>query len=122
MDYSLPGSSVHGILQARILGWIAISSCRDLLTQGSNASLLCLLHWQAGSLPLCHLGSPLSSIVEFKLAFEEPFTFQKGASEADTKNEVGGQEHVFFISSSFMTSTTLSSGIKVVRGKGSCGY
>ena len=25
MDYSLPGSSVHGILQARILEWIAIS-------------------------------------------------------------------------------------------------
>ena len=24
MDRSLPGSSVHGILQARILGWIAI--------------------------------------------------------------------------------------------------
>ena len=24
MDYSLPGSSVHGILQARILEWIAI--------------------------------------------------------------------------------------------------
>ena len=24
MDYSLPGSSVHGILQARILKWIAI--------------------------------------------------------------------------------------------------
>ena len=28
------------------------------LTQGSNLSLLHLLHWQAGSLPLCHLGSP----------------------------------------------------------------
>ena len=26
-------------------------------TQGSNPSLLCLLHWQADSLPLCHLGS-----------------------------------------------------------------
>ena len=26
MDWSLPGSSVHGISQARILGWIAISS------------------------------------------------------------------------------------------------
>ena len=26
MDYSLPGSSVHGILQARILEWVAISS------------------------------------------------------------------------------------------------
>ena len=26
------------------------------LTQGLNPSLLCLLHWQAGSLPLWHLG------------------------------------------------------------------
>ena len=25
MDYRLPGSSVHGILQARILEWVAIS-------------------------------------------------------------------------------------------------
>ena len=24
-DYSLPGSSVHGILQARILEWVAVS-------------------------------------------------------------------------------------------------
>ena len=30
-------------------------------TQGSNPSLLCLLHWQMGSLPLCHLGSPTVS-------------------------------------------------------------
>ena len=28
MDCSLPGSSVHGILQARILEWVAISSYR----------------------------------------------------------------------------------------------
>ena len=28
MDCSLPGSSVHGILQARILEWIAIPTCR----------------------------------------------------------------------------------------------
>ena len=28
MDNSLPGSSVHGILQARILEWVAISSSR----------------------------------------------------------------------------------------------
>ena len=27
------------------------------LTQGSNLRLLCLLHWQADSLPLHHLGS-----------------------------------------------------------------
>ena len=28
MDYSLPGSSVHGIFQARILQWVAISNSR----------------------------------------------------------------------------------------------
>ena len=28
MDCSPPGSSVHGLLQARILGWVAISSAR----------------------------------------------------------------------------------------------
>ena len=31
MDYSLPGSSVHGISQARILEWVAISFSRVLL-------------------------------------------------------------------------------------------
>ena len=29
MDYNLPGSSVHGILQARILKWIAIPFARN---------------------------------------------------------------------------------------------
>ena len=28
MDYILPGSSVHGILQARILEWVAMLSSR----------------------------------------------------------------------------------------------
>ena len=28
MDCSLPGSSVHGILQARVLEWVAMPSCR----------------------------------------------------------------------------------------------
>ena len=56
MDCSPPGSSVHGILQARKLEWVATSSFRGIfLTQGSNLSLLHLLHWQAESLPL---GSP----------------------------------------------------------------
>ena len=34
VDYSLPVSSVHGILQARILEWIAISFSRDLPDPG----------------------------------------------------------------------------------------
>ena len=28
MDYSLPGSSIHGIFQARVLEWVAISFSR----------------------------------------------------------------------------------------------
>ena len=31
MDCSLPGSSAHGILQARILEWVAMSSYRGRL-------------------------------------------------------------------------------------------
>ena len=53
-----PGSSVHGISQARILEWVAISSSRDLPDQGIEPCLLCLLHWQGCSLPLSHQGSP----------------------------------------------------------------
>ena len=41
MEYSLPGSSVHEISQARILEWIAIPSSRGIfLTQGWNPHLL----------------------------------------------------------------------------------
>ena len=56
MDCSPPGSSIHGIFQARVLEWVAISYSRGLFpTHGSN---LHLLHWQADSLPLRHSGSP----------------------------------------------------------------
>ena len=60
MDCSPPGSSVHGILPVKNTG----VGCHFLLqgifpTQGSDLSLLCLLHWQVDSLPLHHLGSPL---------------------------------------------------------------
>jgi len=34
MDHSPPGSSVHGILQARILEWVAIPFSRDLPNPG----------------------------------------------------------------------------------------
>ena len=40
-DDSPPGSSVHGILQARILEWVAIPFSRQIiLTQGLNLGLL----------------------------------------------------------------------------------
>ena len=55
-DCCPPGSSVHGISQARTPELVDISFSRGIfLTQGSNLSLL---HWQADSLPLSHQGSP----------------------------------------------------------------
>ena len=59
MDCSPPVFSVHEILQARTLEWVASSFQEIFLTQRSNVHLLCLLHWQEDSLPLCHLGSPI---------------------------------------------------------------
>ena len=46
MDCSLPGS-----MRFPLLEWVANSFSRIFLTQGLNP---CLLHWQAGSLPLNH--------------------------------------------------------------------
>ena len=53
MDSSLLGASVHGDSPGKNAG----VGCHALLqeifpTQGSNLRLLCLLHWQTGSLPL----------------------------------------------------------------------
>ena len=36
MDYSLPGSSVHGILQARVLEWVAIVFSIQAITISKN--------------------------------------------------------------------------------------
>ena len=62
MDCSPPGSSVHGILQARILEWVAISFSRGSSpTQGAN---LHLLYWQVDSLSLSHQGSHMMWLLE----------------------------------------------------------
>ena len=63
MDCSPPGSSVHGILQARILEWVVVlCSRRSFLIQELNLRLLSLLHWQAGPLPLVPPGKPSRSL------------------------------------------------------------
>ena len=58
-DCSPPGSSVHGIFQARILFWVPFPATGDLSDQGLNPHLLRPLHWQACSLPLAPPGKPL---------------------------------------------------------------
>ena len=59
MDGSLPGTSVPGILQARILEWVAIpSSWESSQPRNQTPCLLHLLHWQVGSLPQSPPGKP----------------------------------------------------------------
>ena len=53
MNCSLPGSSIHGILKARILEWVAISSSRDSSKPRDQTQVSCfgrqiLYHWAPG--------------------------------------------------------------------------
>ena len=57
MDCSLPGSSVHGILQARVLEWVTISSSRGS-SQPRDRTSLTSPALQAGSLLLVPPGKP----------------------------------------------------------------
>ena len=63
------GSSVHGILWARILEWVAISFSRGIFpTQGLTLSLLSVLYVQVDSLPLAPPRKPTeTSIVHVKI-------------------------------------------------------
>ena len=56
--YSLPGSSIHGILQERILDWVAIPFCFP--TQGSNSGLL---HCRQIIYCLSHRGEKLKAFI-----------------------------------------------------------
>ena len=50
MDCSLPGSSIHGNLQARILEWVAMLSSRGSSQPRDWTRIPYIyLHWQAGS-------------------------------------------------------------------------
>ena len=64
MDCSLPGSSVHGNSQARILEWAAISFSRDLPDPQDR---LTSPAFQADSLPVNHReSSTLDSVEKLK--------------------------------------------------------
>ena len=65
VDCSPPGSSVHEILQARVLQWVAMPSSRGSSRPGDRTRIfLHLLHWQAGSLPLVPPGKSCASCKE----------------------------------------------------------
>ena len=58
MDCTQPGSSVHGIFQARIPEWVAISFFRESSGPRDRTHISCLLHCQANSLRAKPLGKP----------------------------------------------------------------
>ena len=76
VDCSPPGSSAHGIFQARILEWVAISS-----SKGSFRPRDCL-HWQADSLVLSHLGSHTVPIMKFKGKLIMASSYPQGTSSS----------------------------------------
>ena len=61
MDCSLPGSSVHGILQARILEWVAIPCPGDLPNLGMEPGIPAL---QTNFHHLNHQGNPITSLIK----------------------------------------------------------
>jgi len=70
VDCILPGSSVHGILQARILEWVTFSSFRGSFHPGIELCPFHLLYWQAGSLPLAPPRKPKVALLKFNSLIE----------------------------------------------------
>ena len=74
MDCSLPGSSAHGILQARILEWVARHSSGDLPKAGTEPTSLMSPALAGGFfLPLAPPGKPVNllySNIKLKVFFK----------------------------------------------------
>ena len=91
MDCSPSGSSVHEILQARILEWIAFFFPQGIfLTQGLKPRLL---HWQADSLPLSQQGG-LERWVATQMTKCSRCKVSCGAAESWEEDFVNGKERV----------------------------
>ena len=66
VDCSLPGSSVHGILQARVLEWVAISFCRKPSRPRDWTRVSCIAGrwftlWATREAPNCPIGEQYSN-------------------------------------------------------------
>ena len=79
MVYSLPGSSVHGILQARILEWVAVPLLQGIFpTQGSNPGL------------------PYFRWIFYQLSHKETLTLTNGPSGKYKFPFIDGKSHLYF--------------------------
>ena len=77
MDYSAPGSSVHGICQARVLEWVAIAFSHEVPAAAAAAKSL------QSCLTLCDpidgspLGSPIPGILQARTRESVAISFSK---------------------------------------------
>ena len=78
MNCSLPGSSVHGIPQVRILEWVAISFSRGSSRPRDQTHVSSFLHWQMCSLPLAPPGKSHSGRGHSR--FKDTFSLDVGCS------------------------------------------
>ena len=72
MDCSPPGSSIHGILQARIVEWVAISFFRGSSPPRNQTQVSCILGrrftiWVTREVPLINKEMQIKPIVRYHL-------------------------------------------------------
>jgi len=63
MNCSLPGFSVHGILQARILEWVAMPFPADLLNPGIEPESTIVVIFYIRSYDPVHLGTEICTLL-----------------------------------------------------------
>ena len=98
MDCSLPASAVHGTLQERILGWVAMPSSRGFPDPGIKSVPPVSPALQTDSLPQSHWGCPtteyFSAIKRYKImpfaeTWMNPETIAQSELSQKEKNEYG---------------------------------
>ena len=109
MDCSPSDSSVHGILQARILEWVATPSSKGSSLFRECTCVSCLLRWQASLYHERCLGSPLDKAVVQSLSHVQLFVtlWTAGFPVLHFLLEFA-QTHVHWISDGFQPSHSLS--------------
>ena len=81
MDCSLPGSSIHGIFQARVLEWVAIAFSTTSLTRDQTHTRCIGSHWITREVPLLDsfnfifIGKIYIAIAFFYMPYINPFLF-----------------------------------------------
>ena len=84
MDCGPPGSSVYGILQAGMLEWVAMPSCRGSSRTRGLSRVSYLLYWQAHCLPLVPPGKQhpfIMSLPPHFIPILSPWTYPPWSSQ-----------------------------------------